>query len=161
MGARTGVTSNFGPGSLGGLPTTEKTIGSLARSAGYATAAIGKVCAHAPPPRCMVLLPREKSKPPSAPFSRHSFGRTAQWHLGVKPGFHPLDHGYDHYLGLPESNDYGCTDTTMGAPDSGCLNWRADRCPRNSQEENSAWDGSTCHPGPKNPWKYSLPLLHN
>ena len=39
--------------------------------------------------------------------------------MGVKEGFHPLDHGYDHFLGLPESNDYGCTDTTMGAPDSG------------------------------------------
>ena len=49
----------------------------------------------------------------------------------------------------------------MGAPDSGCLNWRADRCPRNSHEQNPAWDGSTCHPGPHNPWKYSLPLLHN
>ena len=82
-------------------------------------------------------------------------------HLGVKPGFHPLDHGYDHYLGLPESNDYGCTDSTMGAPDSGCLNWRADRCPRNSNEQNAAWDGPTCHPGPQNPWNYSLPLLHN
>lgn len=46
---------------------------------------------------------------------------------GVKAGFHPMDHGYDTFLGLPESNDYGCTDTTMGAPDSGCLNWKEDR----------------------------------
>ena len=126
MGARTGVTSNFGPGALGGLPTTEMTIASLVKTKGYATAAAGK------------------------------------WHMGVKNGFHPIDHGYDHFLGLPESNDYGCTDTTMGAPDSGCLNWRADRCPRNAAEAAhppSTWDGPNCHPGPRNPWNYSLPLL--
>ena len=126
MGARTGVTSNFGPGAFGGLPTSEMTIGTLARSQGYTTAAVGK------------------------------------WHMGVKDGFHPLDHGYDRFLGLPESNDYGCTDTTMGAPDSGCLHWRADRCPRNTKEAASPpaeWDNSTCHPGPRNPWNYSLPLL--
>ena len=52
----------------------------------------------------------------------------------MKKGFNPLDHGYDHYLGLPESNDYGCTDSQMGAPDSGCLNWQQDRCPRNAAE---------------------------
>ena len=88
----------------------------------------------------------------------------SQWHLGVKPGFHPLDHGYDEYLGLPESNDYGCTDSMMGAPDSGCLRWQHDRCPRNRAEAAAppaAWDNPTCHPGPLNPWNYSLPLLAN
>lgn len=127
MGARTGVSSNFGPGSLGGLPQTETTLASLLKRSAtpYATCAIGK------------------------------------WHLGVKPGFHPLDHGYDTFLGLPESNDYGCTDSTMGAPDSGCLNWRDDRCPRNRQETSPKWDGRNCHPGPLNPWNYSLPLLHD
>ena len=43
MGARTGVTSNFSPGSLGGLPLAENTIAELLRPAGYATVAIGKV----------------------------------------------------------------------------------------------------------------------
>lgn len=87
--------------------------------------------------------------------------RTLLSDMGVKPGHHPLDHGYDEFLGLPESNDYGCTDTTMGAPDSGCLNWRQDRCPRNKKDFSAQWDGASCHPGPLNPWNYSLPLLHN
>ena len=56
-----------------------------------------------------------------------------KWHLGVMPHFHPLDRGYDTFLGLPESIDYGCTDTAMGAPDSGCLNWTVDTCPLNTQ----------------------------
>ena len=46
MGARTGVTSNFSPGSLGGLPLEELTIAELLRPAGYATVAIGKVREH-------------------------------------------------------------------------------------------------------------------
>ena len=124
MGARTGVSSNFAPGSLGGLPQSEKTVATLVKAAGFVTCAIGK------------------------------------WHMGVKPGFNPLDHGYDHFLGLPESNDYGCTDSSMGAPDSGCLDWRADRCPRNRHDSDPKWDGPNCHPGPRNPWNYSLPLLH-
>ena len=106
----------------------------------------------------------------------------------MKKGFHPLDHGfeihcpeftssnklscafartttrirYDRYLGLPESNDYGCTDTQMGAPDAGCSNWTHDRCPRNSAEAMHPppyWDKTSCHPGPINPWNYSIPLL--
>ena len=32
----------------------------------------------------------------------------------MKEGFNPLEHGYNHYLGLPESNAYGCTDSQMG-----------------------------------------------
>eukprot|EP01044_Picomonas_judraskeda_P028520 COSAG03_NODE_9505_length_714_cov_1.585366_1_plen_89_part_01 len=67
------MSSNFGPGSLGGLPQTEKTIASMVKPLGYRTLAVGK------------------------------------WHMGVKAGHHPLDHGYDEFLGLPESNDYGCT----------------------------------------------------
>ena len=41
MGARTGIVGNFGPGSLGGLPQTEKTIATLIKPAGYRTCAIG------------------------------------------------------------------------------------------------------------------------
>ena len=74
-----------------------------------------------------LLLPGDYS---SAPLVLTPPSHLSQWHLGVKPGFHPLDHGYDEYLGLPESNDYGCTDSMMGAPDSGCLRWQHDRCPR-------------------------------
>ena len=37
QGARTGVTTNFQPGSLGGLPQTERTIASYVKQQGYAT----------------------------------------------------------------------------------------------------------------------------
>ena len=42
LGARTGVTSNFQPGSRGGLPLQERTIAELLRPRGYATLAVGK-----------------------------------------------------------------------------------------------------------------------
>ena len=57
------------PDSKGGLPADEITIASALRSAGYATACIGK------------------------------------WHLGHLPPHRPNDHGFDHYFGIPYSND--------------------------------------------------------
>ena len=30
-----------------------------------------------------------------------------KWHLGDQPEFLPTRHGFDHYLGLPYSNDMG------------------------------------------------------
>ena len=30
-----------------------------------------------------------------------------KWHCGDQPGFLPTDHGFDHFLGLPYSNDMG------------------------------------------------------
>jgi arylsulfatase A len=30
-----------------------------------------------------------------------------KWHCGDQPGFLPVDHGFDHYFGLPYSNDMG------------------------------------------------------
>ncbi len=30
-----------------------------------------------------------------------------KWHCGDQPGFLPTDHGFDHYFGLPYSNDMG------------------------------------------------------
>jgi arylsulfatase A-like enzyme len=30
-----------------------------------------------------------------------------KWHLGDQPEFLPTNHGFDHYLGLPYSNDMG------------------------------------------------------
>ena len=41
---RTGVTTNFVPESLAGLPTTELTIAELLKTAGYDTAQLGKWC---------------------------------------------------------------------------------------------------------------------
>jgi len=127
LGARTGVTSNFGPGSLGGLPLGELTIAEYLKNApggAYATAAVGK------------------------------------WHLGPQGPYAPTARGYDTFFGTPESIDYGCTDTAMGAPDSGCLQWQHDRCPRNKADLTPLADhATTCHPGPVNPWNYSIPLM--
>jgi arylsulfatase A len=35
----------------------------------------------------------------------YSTGMAGKWHLGDQPGFLPLDHGFDEWLGLPYSND--------------------------------------------------------
>jgi arylsulfatase A-like enzyme len=42
LGLRTGVVTNFVPGSLFGLPTTEHTIAELLKPAGYDTTQLGK-----------------------------------------------------------------------------------------------------------------------
>ncbi|XP_069685122.1 arylsulfatase G-like [Periplaneta americana] len=74
LGLRTGLVENFGPESLGGIPTNETTVAEILLSAGYRTAMFGK------------------------------------WHLGTKPGHHPLDKGFQSYLGVPYSVDMGCAD---------------------------------------------------
>jgi hypothetical protein len=35
---------------------------------------------------------------------------TGKWHLGTRPGHHPLDRGFHSYLGVPYSLDMGCAD---------------------------------------------------
>ncbi len=35
-----------------------------------------------------------------------------KWHCGDQPGFLPLNHGFDHYFGLPYSNDMGRQENT-------------------------------------------------
>jgi arylsulfatase A-like enzyme len=42
LGLRTGLTKNFGPDALGGIPTNETTIAEVLSSAGYRTAMLGK-----------------------------------------------------------------------------------------------------------------------
>jgi arylsulfatase A len=59
------------PGQGLGLPTTEKSLGTLFSQAGYRTQMVGK------------------------------------WHCGDQPDFLPTNHGFDHYFGLPYSNDMG------------------------------------------------------
>ena len=39
-----------------------------------------------------------------------------KWHLGDQPEFLPLHHGFDHYFGLPYSNDMLDTSTALGVP---------------------------------------------
>ena len=33
-----------------------------------------------------------------------------KWHLGTTPGYSPTFRGFDRWLGLPYSDDMGCTD---------------------------------------------------
>ena len=40
----------------------------------------------------------------AAGYRTHMIGK---WHCGDQPGFLPTSHGFDHYLGLPYSNDMG------------------------------------------------------
>ncbi len=65
LGAKTVLQYN----SLTGLRDSELTIAEALRSAGYATAIVGK------------------------------------WHLGHLPEYQPNQHGFDHWFGLPYSND--------------------------------------------------------
>eukprot|EP00050_Salpingoeca_kvevrii_P019850 m.91310 g.91310 ORF g.91310 m.91310 type:complete len:533 (+) comp8600_c0_seq3:4174-5772(+) len=37
-------------------------------------------------------------------------GMIGKWHLGTTPGYSPTYHGFDQWLGLPYSDDMGCTD---------------------------------------------------
>jgi len=41
-----------------------------------------------------------------------------KWHVGFKPGNQPLDHGFDHYYGIPWSNDMGMAKDMDFAPDA-------------------------------------------
>ena len=44
-----------------------------------------------------------------------------KWHLGDQPDFLPTRHGFDHYLGLPYSNDMGGTRKKPKAAGRRCL----------------------------------------
>ena len=59
------------PGQGVGLNPAERTVASILKDAGYATAIVGK------------------------------------WHCGDQPEFLPTRHGFDHYYGIPFSNDMG------------------------------------------------------
>lgn len=70
------------PGQPIGLPTTETTIATTLRAAGYRTLMVGK------------------------------------WHCGDQPEFLPIRHGFEHWFGIPYSNDMG---RQVGSPP-----WAAD-----------------------------------
>ena len=126
VGLRTGVVGNFMPYSLGGLPSSETTIATLLRQAGYATGMAGK------------------------------------WHLGHRARFLPRAHGFDRFLGLAMSHDYGCTDHP--GPDTNCKRWAQQTCGGGGgggggalRGESSA-DGPECPISRRNPWGSSVPL---
>ncbi len=61
-------------------------------------------------PKSAKLLP-EYLKP--AGYVSGAFGK---WHLGVRPGYHPLERGFDEFYGfLPGANDYITTATPGGS----------------------------------------------
>ncbi|XP_046404029.1 arylsulfatase G-like [Ischnura elegans] len=44
-----------------------------------------------------------------------------KWHLGLSEGHHPLDHGFQSYLGVPYSVDMGCTNPPgLNIPQCSC-----------------------------------------
>ncbi|EDQ86069.1 uncharacterized protein MONBRDRAFT_28775 [Monosiga brevicollis MX1] len=122
LGLRNGITGNFSPLSLYGLPLNETTIAEVLQG-DYLTAMAGK------------------------------------YHLGIQPDYNPVRRGFDRFLGLATSHDYGCTNTAFQAqPQVECPNYKFDTC---SAYGNSHADPSSCHIGPNNPWKESVPLFGN
>ena len=120
VGLRTGVVGNFMPFSLGGLPSSETTVATLLKSAGYVTGMAGK------------------------------------WHLGHRQRFLPRAHGFDTFLGLAMSHDYGCTDHP--GPDTNCKHWAKQTCGGRHDilRASSEADGPECPISRLNPWGSSV-----
>ena len=77
-----------------------------------------------------------------------------KWHLGHNAPHGPLHRGFDRFLGLPMSHDYGCTDKP--GYDMDCPKIQQDIC--SPPGGLSAADDKSCHIGPNNPWNMSIPL---
>ncbi|KAL2078087.1 hypothetical protein ACEWY4_025772 [Coilia grayii] len=58
-----------------------------------------------------------------------------KWHLGHNGPYHPVNRGFDYYLGIPYSNDMGCTDMP-GFDLPSCL-----PCTRGSQQSSGRQPG--------------------
>ncbi len=56
-----------------------------------------------------VGLPADRDQPrrPCCPDAGYRTQMIGKWHCGDQPGFLPTNHGFDHYFGLPYSNDMG------------------------------------------------------
>ena len=76
-----------------------------------------------------------------------------KWHLGHRPPHSPLHRGFDRFLGLPMSHDYGCTNHP--GYDISCPHRLNDVC---TPPQPDLADPSICHIGPNNPWNESVPL---
>ena len=115
---RTGVTTNFVPESLAGLPTTELTIAELLKTAGYDTAQLGKWCVACARARSRArvrvrgrVCARARMRA-RLPAPRHTFSLCR--HLGTHPHHHPSFRGFDVTLTVPYSVDMGCMGPSGG-----------------------------------------------
>ncbi len=55
----------------------------------------------------MGLDPREPTLSSVLSDAGYATALVGKWHCGDQPGFLPTDHGFDHWFGLPYSNDMG------------------------------------------------------
>lgn len=68
------------------------------------------------------------SSPHELPLKQAGYatGMAGKWHLGHRTRFLPRAHGFDRFLGLAMSHDYGCTDHP--GPDTNCKRWAQQTC---------------------------------
>jgi len=59
------------------------------------------------PGQALGLNPKERSLARVLSDAGYRTQMIGKWHCGDQPGFLPCDHGFDHYFGLPYSNDMG------------------------------------------------------
>lgn len=53
------------------------------------------------------LNPKEHTLPEALKQEGYATMLVGKWHCGDQPEFLPVNHGFDHYYGLPYSNDMG------------------------------------------------------
>src|SRR5829696_8219276 len=70
------------------------------------------------PGHAMGLSPSEVSLATLLSDAGYRTQMVGKWHCGDQPEFLPTNHGFDHYFGLPYSNDMGrqIVDTGRGFP---------------------------------------------
>lgn len=69
-----------------------------------------------------------------------------QWHLGTANGHHPLDRGFDWYVGLPYSDDMGCgaSPTSVMAPLNEQKTMFCPACAKNASENITCPSDPSC-----------------
>ena len=69
-----------------------------------------------PPASKKVLNLNERTVADLLKAQGYSTEIVGKWHLGDQPGYLPTHRGFDHYFGLPYSNDMRETSTALGVP---------------------------------------------
>lgn len=67
---------------------------------------------HIPPKSSSGLPPSEMTIASFLQSHGYATLLLGKWHLGHQPPHDPISHGFDEFLGIPFSNDMGCTDET-------------------------------------------------